>query len=411
MSMYIRQIHILIFSLISITHVANAMISDNRFLPFIYHQPVTIEDQPSIYRINVFAMTGNRAFGPHEDEIGIPELYGMYDLKDINKGLAAVGKSVDLSEELFFKAGTDFPFAVNGKIQAQGVEFYIYQALTRHFIIGASWSCLRLDSYQIFSCPGRVFSEDEKRQLEEGRLAMNRALGLTGPHAHEVGFGDLDAFIRLGNQWEYMYKFRMIDAGVRFGMYAPVGQTRRPNNPASLPIGGNGHWGLYAQGDLELELKEDLTVGLMTRFIKRHKRINCERMPVGNEPYIFGPVVGPVLIDPGFTYLIQPYLCGENLREGFGMMGQLTWIKHECDQWDDARSDKTVKVNLANPMGKSAWSEQYLTLQLFYDFGKMKTRRELDPILFFAWDIPLAFFGPENACQTNKVSLGIEITF
>jgi hypothetical protein len=235
--------------------------------------------------------------------------------------------------------------------------------------------------------------------------------------ASQSGMGDLDLYVRLGYHWDYTLKFKRIDAGARLGTLVPAGVTTSSNSPASVPFGGNGFWGLYGQLESEFELKEDMKAGLMFRVSKRFSKIQNQRLPVQgiqgreSEPYIFSPLSGDVKITPGFNFVFMPYAQLENLRAGLGVRLLYTLTRHWNDKWCDERPNKTIPVDLSQVNNLSGWKSDYISLSVFYDFGKVKVQRSLDPILIFTWDIPSLFFSSENTPTTNKVSLGLEYNF
>jgi uncharacterized membrane protein (UPF0136 family) len=134
-------------------------------------------------------------------------------------------------------------------------------------------------------------------------------------------------------------------------------------------------------------------------------------MPINKEPYVFGGVVGPARVNPGVTFAFSSYLSFENLRKGLGARVQYTAEVHACDSWTDMRTNKTVPVNLVNVIELSGWAADYMTLNVFYDFGKVKVKRGFDPIVTFAWDIPVSLLVGRSVVRMNKISLGVEFNF
>ncbi len=187
----------------------------------------------------------------------------------------------------------------------------------------------------------------EKVELDDIRRQMNELLGLQSPNANQIGMGDFLMYVRCGREWEYIYKFRHIQAAVRLGAMLPSGVCADVNSPASVPFGGNGHYGIFGAADGELELKEDWKLGALVWVGKRFARTCLHRMPVGKEPAIFGPIVGPARVSPGVYFVFSPYASFENLRDGLGMRVRYTLVLHDEDSWCDARADQTVPVNLA----------------------------------------------------------------
>jgi hypothetical protein len=386
-----------------------AMTFDNRFFPLIQYPFITVECRPSHVRGDFFVTTANEAFGPNDiDQIGIPELFGRYDEQLIAQSLVAIGKPNPLPAPF---QNVDLPWNLAGKIQSQGFVFIYRQEIIDPVSVGLNWFFMHVNSRQEFFLNKTGFTLDEQQELDDLRRQMERELGLSGPNANQFGMGDFEAYIRVGSWLDYMYKFRRIEAGIRLGALLPAGVVRDINNPASVPFGGNGHYGIFGAIDAEFELKEDWKAGFLLRASKRFARTCVQRMPVNNTPYLFGAVVGPARVNPGATVIFAPYASFENLREGLGARIQYTLIWHGCDDWCDKRINPTVPVVLDQVIKHSSWASDYITLTVFYDFGKVKMHRCFEPAVLFSWDIPASLLVARNCAKTNRISLGLEFNF
>lgn len=395
------------------TCVSYGMVFDNRFFPLIQKPFISVPGRPSHIGAYLYATTASKAINSMEQNIGIPELYGKFDLGALALAFDQVGLPDPLRSDL---RGQTLPFEMAGSIQAQGLEFCYYQSICQIGGVGLNWLVMHSNSRQDFLA--RPFPTVDVLVLDATRREMFQEMGLNEAQANQSGMGDLDLYMRLGYFWDYTLKFKRIDAGFRFGTLIPSGVTTTLNSPASVPFGGNGFWGLYGQLESEFEFKEDMKGGLMFRLSKRFAKTQCQRMPVKgtfigkeSEPYIFSPLIGNVKITPGFNFVFMPYAQLENLRAGLGVRLLYTLTSHWQDTWCDERSDKTIPVDLGMVDRLSSWKSDYISLSVFYDFGKVKAQRSLDPILIFTWDIPSLFFSSEKTPTTNKVSLGLEYNF
>lgn len=388
-----------------------SIVYDTRFFPMLWHPYVTVDDRPSHLAAGVFFATARAAHGDFDKEMSIPTLNGKYDQIDIVKALKTVGKPAVLPVP--FQGVAELPWLVGQKLNAQGVQLSYHQAIGHAFSCGFYWDFMNLDSWQNFELDaehyGQRWTSDELLQLDQSRRVMHEELGLCGNSAHQVGVGDLDIYIRVGGQREYELKCRTLSGGARLGVLIPTGVDEEVNLPASLPFGLR-HAGVYGALDFEIEVKEDWKGGMLLYLDKRFARTLCRRMPVGCEPRIFGPVVGPARIDPGVTFAWAPYASLENIRDGFGARIQYTLIHHDTDSWYDARNGG-VPVNLLRVSELSTWSSEYVTVCAFYDFGKMRVCRGFQPIISLNWDIPVSLLVGQNFCKTNIITLGIEWNF
>lgn len=398
---------------------ACAMIYDNRFFPFIKPPYITVLDRYSYADIDCFITTAHSAWGENDQELGIPEMFGPYDEHQLATAIAKTGKPNPLIAA--FPTDNDIlmmelPWKVRGKIQAQGLQFGMRKTIWRHWLsVGFSWLCMRVNSSQTFIPTFNeqaIKSQSTIDQLEELRTQMDREIGITCAHSHQVGMGDLDLYVRAGDIWDYVLKCRRIQAGLSVGALVPTGERRLINEPASVPFGGNGHPGFYFSADAEFELKEDFKVGLILRGSKRSPRSCLHRMPACKEPALFGAIVGKARVNPGGTIIFAPYVMFENLRDGFGALVQFTLTNHFQDSWHDQRCNRwLVPANTKALEDLSYWRSSYVTLYAFYDFGKMKVKRNFEPVLTVQWDVPVNVCDAQNSAKTQKVAFGFEFNF
>ena len=243
---------------------------------------------------------------------------------------------------------------------------------------------------------------------------LHKELGITPAVYRKTGMGDSDLYLRLGNRWEYTCKFRRIDVALRTGFLLPTADETPLNNPAAVPLGGEKHWGAYLGFEGEFEFKEDLIGGLQLRASKRFTRTSVRHMPHTEEPSRYGTVVGPLRVDPGWTFVFNPYFSYEGLREGFGLKAQYTLTSHLEDKLADKRTDeerKRITTNLRPVEERSSWGTEYITIGAFYDFGRVWECPRLYPRISAYWDIPVSWLVAKRASKTNSVSLMFELDF
>jgi hypothetical protein len=398
--------------LLQMMHISYAEIYDNRFIPLFAPQQFFIEGLRSSYELDFVAITASQAFARDEKMIGIPELFGIFDLNTLATSLLEMTGKSPLRSDLL---GRELPFAVNGRIQGEGFFMRLYQSYGKNWAFGAELLFLKTNSRQTFE-----LDLQKVRNLRPGDIAeINRSrriafeeICIVENDSPQHGIGDTDLFVRWGDFWEYTLKCRRIWAGISLGGYIPSGVTTNIHNAASIPYGGNGFGGLYVKGDALFELKEDLKVGFLLQVSKRFPRTTIARMPlVASQPYIFGPIVGPAHVNPGWTIAFSPYAMIENLRGGLGIGLNYTLTSHSKDKWCDGRVDPQFPVDLSRIIETSKWGSDYFTVDIFYDFGKQKTKHVVDPIIFFRWDVPAMLFVSHNVAKTNKISLGVEMAY
>lgn len=404
-----------IFIAAFVSQFAQAMVYDNRFIPLFQRPQLIIDDSHSEFAVEWFMTTANNSLNNNQQNIGLPEIFGPFDQVQLANAIVAIGKPNPLPSE--FQVLTRLPWELTGKRQSQGIAFAWYQSLFEWVSIGFSWLFMRVESRDEFRLdvknisPNIVLKAGDAILLENTLHKMFRDINIKDGNTAQLGFGDIDAYLRVGNRWDYTLRFRSIDAGIRLGALFPTGVTRELSRPESIPFGGNGHWGMYGAVDAMFELKEDWKAGLLFRVNKRFSNIRNHRMPVKKEPSIFGAVVGPARVNPGFTMILAPYFLLENLRKGLilGLNFTLTW--HLKDSWCDKRCDQSVPVMLEEVEQRSDWKSEYFTINVLYDFGTLKTYRDFNPVVTFRWDIPSTLFIAGGINRTQRVTLGLDFIF
>lgn len=387
-----------------------AMVYDNQFIPLLRRTRIDVDGCPSLFAIDLFADTASSAYGPGEDQVGLPDIYGVFDQGQLGISMNRAGLPNPMRTDWQdFKVLWD----MNGKLQTQGIFFTLHKDITDWVSCGASWMFMRANARHEFGLGKHdlELGRSDFLQLDENRREMFEVLGLRENNSAQVGFGDVDAYLRVGHMWDYTLKFKRIDAGGSLGVLIPSGMKHEPNHPTSIPFGGNGHWGMYGAIDALFELKDDLKAGLYLRFSKRFPKTQCQRMPAGCEPIIFGALCGPARINPGFTFVFNPFVVLENLRDGLGLGIYYNVTVHQKDSWKDERADKSVPALLESATHFSRWRSEYITLNAFYDFGKVRALREFDPILTLNWDVPVRFLIAQNVFKTYRLALGVQFAF
>lgn len=400
-----------------------SMVFDNRYFP-LYPKPFIRDPQkPSLLAVQPLFMYADRSFGYYK-EIGLPEINGSFD--EINAETdpaydqAEIARALVLSRRVAQNPlrsdlrGRIIPWDREGFMIAQGVAFYYEQALNCYWSLGFTGLFLHYNSNHEFffydSCLGAP-NIGQRAYLYNLKARMHEELGVTPAIYEDINIGDMDFYIRLSNFWEYACRCRLINAGINVGGIAPTAPTRNINNPASLPMGGDGHWGAYVQGDAQFELREDLIIGGLARVIKRFKNTRCHRMPVLEEPSLYGAVQGLAEVNPGVTFAFAPYgkIAGLNGACGIGI--GYTLVAHQPDAWTDMRSDKTIPVNLEPVVKQSRWRSEHITISAFCDYSKYRCDANIAPTLTVAWDIPTNLTVANQVYKTSCVSLIMHVNF
>lgn len=402
----------IIIAILLLPIFAHGMVYDSRFFPLFPHPFIKPDGYRSGLAVDYMMATASSAINRRDDKTGIFELAGSFDLGQMATAYDIVyGPEIDPVSQEF--RSIELPWHVDGKLQMQGFVISFNHYFCEQFSAGGSMTFMRVNSRQEF-----LFNRSQSNSsfytpmlieiLDQQRRELLGLLGLENRSA-QLGIGDIELFIRPSFYCEYAFKCRRVDIGLQLGILIPSGVKRELKAPTSVPFGGNGHFGFYADLDGLFELREDLKLGLLFRVIKRTPKTMCERLPVDGEPFIYAPMIGDVRINPGCTLVFSPWILIESLRKGFGIGAYYTLTKHEPDNWRTVSGQSLpAEPKLFPVMQASTWASEYITLEAFYDFGKVATTRSFDPILSLRWDIPVALYVRSNVPKTQLVSLGVE---
>ena len=405
-----------------INSISYGMVMDNRYIPLIKRPWIPMPCTKSNLGIWPMIATANRSMNekstanrfnaarPISDNL--PEIYGVFDLGQLADAVALTGQPNPLPSSF---QNTSIPYNVEGKMQMQGISFAFEYAMKEWIALGATWLFMRVEGRETFLLDRSQLNltAADALTLDDTRRTIFNQLGLQGEQSSQVGFGDIDLYLRFKNEWEYTLKFRHIWADACVGMLAPTGVRRNISEPTSIPFGGDGFWGLYFSAQAVFEVREDMFGGVMLRANKRFERRINERESVNGEPYVFGAAVNNFLIDPGWTLIFSPYVIFQNLREGLGIGLYYTLTHHEQDRWGAigtlCPTAPPAQVQKVNEL--SEWGTDYFTVHVFYDFGKKHVVRDFTPILSLRWDIPALLYVSKQAYKTQQVLFGVEFAF
>ncbi len=429
---------ILIFLLISgISCSIVGMTFDNRFFPLLDKPILRHDDVHFFFRAQPFIMFADEASLRDEEDregAGLFDGEGKFFQHHLDSALGELKKSSkeplrpDLAAELQ-RATWSFP----GRLDAAGVALRWYYRLNPNWEIGGSWLFIgarsRID--RILREGELLLTDGDRRDLEashELSMLLNKTKSALWS---KVGIGDLDLYVRLGMLKHYFLRFKTFDAGIKLGVIAPLAERRDIFNAASLPFGGNGHWGFYADAAVHTELKDDLFAGLNVRFIQRLPRTQTIRIPLRSDstksaqpdldknekdtivipqgvPLNFSPAIGLAQVIPGFTFVFAPYVGLGGIRDGFGAQLQYTLIMHTHDSIHDRRHQPAAPLDVEFFKYRSEWAREYITFSILYDFAQNKEYRGRAPLLSLDVDFPVGFLASKQSFKTVGISLRIE---
>lgn len=425
-----RTLKLLIFFYAFWSVSLQGMIFDNRYFPWIQKPYTTSACYNSHFHIDLFFTTARQAFFHDADEGPLPHLGGIFDQAVLAKQMIAVGYPDPLP--LIYQGADSIPWRTLGKVQSEGLHIRGQFELPYAFQIGFDTCAIRMNSMLFYDLlPSELTTLDQMitpadiAALDQSRRSMLSTVGLTCGYADYIGMGDFDFYARWHHAWDYCLKMRRMEVGLRFGALLPAASERNVNSPASIPVGGDGFYGIYGALDAEFELKEDWKVGLYARVSKRftaRKPLRITLLKELNPSALYGVGTGIADITPGICGAFYPYVMFENIRDGLGASLQYTLIGHArntfasditfCTSVPSGVTPAVQSLVNNNPSQlMSSWIMEDISVNVFYDFGKMKSERAFQPILSLQFDIPVDFIAARRVAKTYKIALGVEFIF
>lgn len=378
----------------------------NRYVPWLPVPYILTDNQSSYIKASGFIGTSNNAFSTADRHIGLPELYGNFDLGLLSRAAAKVLGFNPLSS---YYQDKSIPFILDGSLRMQGIMLSIHQAVTPEFSVGASLVCNRFHAHIDYTLGDIKFvtTEDIKIDLFNQKRLLFDAIGISSESSSSFGLGDIDAHVSFQSEWDRRFKFRTIKAACTIGLIFPTALSWDYTAPASIFTDNNRHWGFYGSGHLTCVLKEDFTVDFGLYVYKKIPKTGISRMPVLEEPLLFGAAVGQVQVNPGVTIVCSPSVFLEHLRDGFGVAVSYSLLYHQQDSFTDKRIDQSVPVTFKMAKKLSSWGADYISLQAFYDFENNSDLSSMSSAIKLKWDIPTNIFVAKKVAKTHVISLTI----
>jgi len=397
-------------------NMLHGMVYDNRFWP-LYPEPYMSRqayyDTRWFLTMRGMFLGSDGCFTQVDSERELYQVFGDYDELVLDNALQKVGTMQSSLLRPDLRSLEKIPWNVPGKVSLRGA------ALETEFFI-LDW----------LSCGGSLFIGEEqahrhgflarnetltipqadREELIRADYLMHQALQLQPASYHGVLFGDIDLHIGAHLKASYWFKIHQLDCEFRFGVYAPSSQRGLLQNPAALPIGGNGHTGLYGQWNVYALLNEDISCGWALQVCKRLSKTSLQRMPALTEPTNYGAILAPARVNPGVNIAFNPYVQMGGLREGFGLAIGYFLVHHAQDTWSvDQAICEQFQPNISLLQERSLWGSDHFSVTAFYDFGYEKEDGYYRPLVSLIVDIP--WKGPVTfqTLKSHAISLRLEM--
>jgi hypothetical protein len=437
--MILKRLKNLLLLLLLIPSILLATHTGNRYFLFLEKPENYVTKSRSFIDVSAFYSVASTAYKRYGGTCGVPELYGFYNLKDVITSLQQVKPDSDPIYEVtgsHYLDGKDLPFHVTGKINTVGLIVSYEQNLRKSDFLNMTcgvWVPVMnsdvISRFEFgkngFQSNYRPLSDFEVSQIDEIRRLTHKEIGFKGTNKSRRGFGDIDVHLRGNLYLDHVLMMRSIDVNLQGGVVIPSGEKMDDAYPATVPFMNDGHWGLYLDFIPELELKQDLKLGLILGGLFQFSDTQVRRLAVGKEPTIYSAVSGKVEVDPGTTFKFSPYLTLENLTDGVHIQLRYTYLRHSMDKWTDKRDcmsplsylDTTphagltqgeLQSNLCFKRQISKWRAHYFTIQAIYDSKVALKNWFMEPKIYATYDLPI---NGNGFSKTHQITIGAQFFF
>lgn len=441
-----KQLHRIFFYNILVCLVGVPTLSAHRNVSRYFLFP----EQPENYRAEVkpkttldtafFYISSSSAYKRDGGTIGIPELWGKYDLQNVLYSLNQLQPTFNPIAQITGSpksvfAGASMPFKVDGKTRAAGLSMQIHQPLPWWYLsIGAWIPVMHVNTMTRYSFDVNAFNNAHKTTLTQDQILQadairrltHEAAGFKQNTWQAGGFGDLELYLRWSRLFEHKLLMKSISVCAQGGLLAPTSPSAKTSIPNSLAFMGDRHWGLYLDFIPEFELKQDLRVGLMLGWTHQFSTTEERNIPVFNEPAIYSSLVGRLEQKKGETFKISPYLMLENLTDGLHFQARYCFLAHTRDSWKDKRTDKTIPSfltltpsttitqddidqNIRAKKTLSLFRAHSIALQLLYDAKAGLQKWFFDPVFYVNYDGTV--LGGAQISNTHQITIGVNLHF
>lgn len=388
----------------------------NRFLvPEIRNILLNYKKLGTFISINPLVMKTTEANGMKNLERPYPyELDGMVSIENLYHSYSLMNlpnsSTIPIPSE-WIANRISVPMRLNSHIEATGFTWNLQYELSKECSIG--WTGGYTHMIGIMTATPQ--ENTSKYKLKESMLfeigniykTIINGMDLAKNCTEFNNFADQNIYIDFHNKNEYIAYLRELEYGIRFGYVIPSAHlTDEIHNSADIAGGLNGSSALYCAPELNLVLKEDITLGLVGKLFYVFPDTKTIRKRKWFESNRFGSFSGLIDITPGFIYQFSPSLSLEGLRKGLGLEIAYETYGQTKTYYGFQRSDIIEQVQM-NIEDLSSWNQEHCLFSLFYDFSREINNPKYETMIAFSAYIPVSF---AFASQSGR-SLGLSLIF
>jgi len=359
--------------------------------PLFYGEPRFDKDFLASFDFKIFGGTTSKAIAGCCNDICLLDIYGYHNMQYLGKNVP--GKDLSKPSDLILHQLEQIPSRGNfgilsfaGRFRTFETLFNYQQNFTRGFFASVfvplrslEISCIRSKDIScnideicsLVPCPESEAANTYWQAFLNLFPDIMKRYGLVVGDFKERGLGDVSLALGYTINYEDADFLDFIDATIRFGVTLPTSKQRCEDHVFSLPLGYNGHTGIFGVFDVAFGLYDWATLGMhfdATWFNKRCKNLRvktaCEQSGLIKLAKENAQVRRGTMFNGGMHFKADHFIGGFSLIVGY------SYSTKQKDELDCFRSP-CIDCNIANSdCALQKWTMHTMHLFAEYDFTK-----------------------------------------
>ncbi len=413
----------------------------------VFHLPIKTKDffqnKKTASGLGFFFSHAKKGYDYNDKKTSILNIEGEYNLKTITKALDILHS--DLGEPGYINPiknlnplydGRNGIYDVNSVVRTCGITLAHEQRLYQNLLFcgfslpilylntlnKVTFSTKKSDSYLV-----NVYNTDPAawHEIETRRRDIHQELGLKGNLWSKTSIGDCEFHLGLHKNWEHVLFCKEIQLSFRLGAVAPTGIQYEDDYISSVACGNNGHWSIYSALGFDINIKQNLHIGMLSSLVFPFARIRPQqRISIYEEPSYMSPLKKDLYIKPGMLWSLSPYITFENLLQGAHLHVKYTYLHHNKNKIKEVNTDGQIESYLTRTSGPGVttdgilqikrlkkngkWYDHYMTFEAMYNPAEALKKWWYDPHFYAVYNYPI---GGRGAAQNHHIGLGIVLHF
>jgi len=187
--------------------------------------------------------------------------------------------------------------------------------------------------------------------------------------------GDVSVVLGYTINYEDTEFLDFVDATIRAGIILPTSKKRNENIAFSIPIGYNGHTGLFGECDVALGIYDWVTIGSHVNVKWFNRKCQCIRIKTSCEQNSFIKLAKDIAdVKHGNIYNVGAYFRADHVVAGLSLLVGYSYSMKKEDELSCFRNECTDCQIASTDCQRQEWRMHTLHLLGEYDFTKENHR-------------------------------------